>query len=612
VSDELLPLYNRELAFIRRQGAEFALANPRIAARLRLSAEGSDDPHVARMIEAFAYLNARTRHKIEDEFPEVTDAMLGVLYPHYLAPIPSMSVVEFLLDRAQGEMTTGYAIPRGSMLETEPINGAPCRFRTAYPVTVWPFEVAAAAVRPQPFVAPAAPFSAGSVAVIAIELASFSAKAQFGKLAPDRLRFFLHGQPQHVYPLYEMLFQNVVGVAVARSPGDPRAAFLTPGAIEPVGFNPEEGLLPNSPRQFGGYHRLTEFFTFPHKYLFFDVVGLRSAIAEDHPGRLFLYLFLDRSLAQVEQNVSAETFRLGATPVVNLFTLRAEPIKVTHRESEYRVVPDVRRPAAHEVYSIDRVTATSPQGDEMEYLPFYSFKHGTVGRGQQTFWHASRRQAGSSGGKTDPGTEVYVALVDLGFNPAAPAEWTLHVDAHCLNRDLPHRLPFGPDEPFLQLPEGGPIGRIRALLPFTPTYRPALRHGARWRLISHLCLNHLSISDEAEAADALKEILRLYDLADSPATRSIIDGVVQVASRRVTGRAGGGGPAGVCRGVQVRVKFDETRFEGQGLFLFASVLERFLALYTNVNSFSQLVAVAARGDREIKKWPPRAGDRPLL
>src|SRR5262249_11848255 len=136
MSDELLPYYNRELSFLRRLGAEFAQANPKIAGRLALGADSSEDPHVERLIEAVAYLHARVRHKLEDDFPEITDALLGVLYPHYQAPIPSMAIVQFDLDSGQNELTAGYPIPRQALLETEPVQGEPCRFRTCYPVTL--------------------------------------------------------------------------------------------------------------------------------------------------------------------------------------------------------------------------------------------------------------------------------------------------------------------------------------------------------------------------------------------------------------------------------------------------------------------------------------------
>jgi len=610
MSDELLPYYNRELAFIRRLGAEFAQANPKIAGRLRLGPDAAEDPHVERLIEAFAYLNARTRHKLEDDFPEITDALLGVLYPHYQAPIPAMAVVQFVLDRGQGELTTGYTIPRESAIETEPIDGDPCRFRTCYPTTLWQIELAAAQVAGQPFAAPSTPYTPGAVAVLRLQLNCFAKEMRFGQLSIDTLRFFLKGQSQHVFAIYEVIFNNVLGVALANSPGDREPVLLQPQCIQPVGFERHEGMLPYPTRSFPGYRLLSEFFAFPQKFLFFDLSRLNRKLLSKAGNKLEIYFYLDRSSVDLEQNVTEDMFQLGCTPMINLYRQRAEPIALTHTETEYRVVPDARRPLASEVYSIDRVTATSPDNQQLEYQPFYSFKHASDRSQQKAFWYATRRPAAA---EVDRGTEVYLSLVDLGFDSSVPADWTLDVETTCLNRDLPHRLPFGEGQPRLRLSKGAPLSRIECMTGRpTPTFRPALKHGAMWRLISHLSLNHLSLVDYEEGADALREILKLYDLADSAETRSVIDGIQSVRCRRVTGRAGGDAGGGFCRGIEVNLHFDEERFAGSGVYLFASVLERFFGLYCSVNSFSKLVATTNKREGELRRWTPRAGETVLL
>jgi len=523
--------------------------------------------------------------------------MLSVLYPHYLAPIPSLAIVQFVLDRSQGELTAGYGIPQETVLETEPIDGHPCRFRTCYPVTLWPVELREARLAARPFAAPVTPFSASAAAVLRIQLQCLSNDVTFAALTMDRLRCYLKGQSQHVYALYELLFNNVVGIALAASPQDPQPVLLGPESIEPVGFERDQGLLPYTPRTFVGYRLLTEYFSFPEKFLFFDLAGLGNGALARAGRTLDVYCYLNRSLPDLEQNVTADSFQLGCTPTINLYPQRAEPIALTHTESEYRVVPDARRPRSCEVYSIDRVTATSPADETLEFSPFYSVRHAVAGKPQRAFWHAVRRRASG----VDPGTEVYLSLLDLQFDPAAPADWTLDVQTTCLDRDLPHRLPFGEGGPRLRLPGGGP----------TRTLRPALRRGALWRLISHLSLNHLSLANGEEGADALREILKLYDFADSAQTRAMIDGILDVHSRRIVGRAGDG-RLGFCRGVEVTVHFDETRFAGSGVYLFACVLERFLGLYCSVNSFSRLVATTNKRQGELRRWAARAGETVLL
>ena len=611
MTEELLPYYNRELSFIRRLAAQFAEEHPKIAGRLRLGPESSEDPHVERLIEAFAYLTARIRHKLDDEFPEITESLLGVLYPHYQAPIPSMAIVQFELDPGQNELTTGHTVPAQTMLETEPIDGEPVRFRTCYPATLWPIEVRSAQLSRPPFQAPVTPHSSEAAAVLRLVLACRGKTMTFAALELDSLRFFLKGQAQHVYRLYELLFNNTLEVALASGPADPEPVLLDPSCLRQVGFDRDEGMLPYPARSFLGYRLLSEFFTFREKFLFVDLMLGRQVLARAG-NQLEVYLYLKKAEPDLEQNLSADTFRLGGAPVVNLYRRRAEPIQLTHTEFEYRVLADARRPQAHEVYSIEKVTATSSDGEQRTFLPFFSVKHAMDDRADPTFWSASRRPAEGTAGRVDHGTEVYLSLVDLGFQPSGPGDWVLDVETVCLNRDLPHRLPFGGDQPRLQFSEGGAmVSRISCLTAPTRTFRPALIKGSLWRLISHLTLNHLSLVDQGDKADALREILKLYDFADSAETRQIIDGILQVGSRRAVGRVRVDGAEAFCRGVEVTILFDENKYVGSGLFLFASVLEHFLALYCTMNSFSKLIAVTRGREGELRRWPPRMGEKVL-
>lgn len=612
MSAELLPYYNQELSFIRQLAGQFAEAHPKIANRLRLTRDTCDDPHVERLIEAFAYLTARIRHKLDDDFPELSEALLGVLYPHYVAPVPSMAVVQLELDPAQNKLLAGHTVPRHTQLESEPIAGEPCRFRTCYPVTLWPVEVKAAALLKPPFAVPATPRSWQAASVLRLVLRCRDAGVTFASLARPDWRFFLKGQPQYVFRLYEMLFNNVLEVALARAPDDPAPVLLSRDHIRPVGFGREEGMLPYTARSMPGYRLLTEFFAFPEKFLFFELAGLGPQALAGIGNQLEIYFYLNQTSAELERNTSTDTFRLGCTPVVNLYTQAAEPISLAQTEFSYRIVPDARRPLAHEVYAVERVVATSPDDERVEFQPFFAIRHASAHRAYPTFWYASRRPAESGADVADHGTEVYLSLVDLGFNPSAPGDLTVEVETTCLNRDLPHRLPFGGDQPHLQMSTGGAlVSRIRCLTPPTPTLRPALRRGTLWRLVSHLALNHLSLVDEDDRAHALREILRLYDFAETDESRKMIDGVLSVRHRRVAGRVGNALEGGVVRGVEVTVQFDEDGFTGGGLYLFAAVLERFFGHYCGMNSFTRFSAVTRQREGVLCRWPPRTGERVL-
>jgi type VI secretion system protein ImpG len=602
--DDLLTYYERELTFLRQLGADFATKYPKIASRLLLEADKCEDPHVERLLQGVAFLAARVHHKIDDEFPELTDSLLTVLYPHFLAPIPSMAIVQFVPASGQGKVTMPFRIPRGSTVFSQPVGGTPCRFRTAYPVTLWPVEVVSAQLDS----ADRLGASAKAAAVLRIGLRCVGGTT-FSELAPDHLRFFLHGEATLAHALYELIFNACVEVQF-RTPRDrrgPAPVVLSPRAVRPVGFAPDEGMLPYPPRSFLGYRLLQEYFALPEKFLFLDVTQLERAAAAGFGSDLELMIFLDR-MPRLEQAITPSAFRLGCSPVVNLFDQVAEPIRLSQAQTEYRVVPDVRRQETTEVYTVDSVLSSSPTNSEtVEFQPFYSFKHAIDRDRHRAFWYGARRPSPRKG---DTGTEVHLSLVDLNFQPTVPAVETLLINATCTNRDLPGKLPFGGDRGDFELEGAAPLARIRCLTKPTATMRPPLRRGAQWRLISHLSLNYLSIAEGGR--EALREILALYDVSDSAVVRQQIAGITDVKSRRVVARPASMPWNGFCRGVEVTITFDEDKYVGSGVFLFASVLETFLGLYVSLNSFTQLIARSEQRREPLKRWPPRAGEQILL
>jgi type VI secretion system protein ImpG len=617
MSRELHGYYERELIFIRQLAQEFARQYPAAAGRLLLEPNRSVDPHVERMIEAFALIAGRIQHKLDDEFPELTSALLGVLYPHYLAPIPSLALVQFDLDYDRSPLPEGFTIARGSRLRTPPVADVSCRFRTAYPVTLWPVALTSARFLAPPF-PPGIDPPPGTAAALRLRLECRSGLS-FAEVALDRLRFFLSGEAQTTATLYETLFNNVNSVALRPAGGSDREpAWLEPReSLAQVGFERDEGLLPYTERSFLGYRLLTEFFAFPAKFLFVDLKGLARACEPRFGKALEVVLYLNRTAPALEQAVNSDTFRLGCTPVVNLFEQTAEPIPVSQARHEYRVVPDVASPLGMEVYSVDSVVGVDPTTRATtEYDTFYSFRHGVSRDDRRAFWCASRRPATREG---DHGTDVFLSLVDLNFDPALPAESTLVVRTTCTNRELPARLRQYGDRLTFTPEMAAPLTGVRCLRLPTAPVRPPTRRGAYWRLLSHLNLNHLSLIDPGEGREALQEILRLYDFFDpdvndaaADVTRQIIDGITDVSARRAINWIDSPEASGFCRGVEVTVEFDEVNYVGTGVFLFASVLERFLGLYVSVNAFCQLVARLKTGKGVLKRWPPRAGEHRVL
>lgn len=615
MNDPLFPYYEGELLFIRELAKEFAARYPAAAGRLLLEPGRSADPHVERLIEAFALLTGRVRAKLDDEFPELTDALLQVLYPHYLAPIPSMALVQFDLDQGRVKPLNGHFIPAGSMLQTARVGDLPCKFCTCYPVTLWPIAVAEAKLLPPPWPAGiAAPNQA--VAVLRIRLET-PPDVPISKLGLQRLRFHLHGDAAMVAALYDLIFNHCVLVS-ARFPDVPSTPTQTWRPEEnlfPVGFERDEGLLPYPPQSHRGYRLLSEYFAFPEKFLFVDLGGWERLRSVGSGRQVEFLLFFNRSLTRLEQVLDASMLRLGCTPVVNLFEHTAEPIPLTHLKPEYKIVPDVAQPMGYEVYAIRSVVAASPEGDR-EYQPFYSFRHGGSRQQRSTFYYPIRR---ASLREADRGSDVYLALVDSEFRPTQAADNVLVVRALCSNRDLPLKLPRVGDEVRFEPTFAAPVHRIRCLRNPSAPLRPPLRRGAIWRLISHLNLNYLSLSHDGEGLAAFQELLRLYDYSDPQfdsqlalVNRQMIDGIVGLTSRRVTRRIPGGDASGIARGLEITLVLDEEKYVRSSMHLFAAVLERFFGLYVTLNSFTQLVVRTRQGETVIKRWPPRAGERPLL
>ena len=611
--DDLLYYYERELSFLRRAGAEFAERYPKVAGRLLLEPNKTDDPHVERMLEAFALLAARVHLKLDDDFPEVSEALLNVVYPHYVRPIPSMSLVEFQLDPEQGKLSTGLRIPKDALLHSRAVNGVPCKFRTCYDTTLWPVTVGGAQwLTPDRLRPPVK--AADAVAALRLDLRCLP-DVRFDTLELDTLRLFLDGDAALVYALYELLSNNCARVLLRETgvKGTPRTITLPPTALRPVGFAPDEGMLPYPRRSFLGYRLLQEYFTFPEKFLFFDLDGFAEARAAGFGESLEVVVLVTpferperRQL--LEAGVGERTVRLGCAPIVNLFPQTSEPILLTQRRHEYPVVPDARRRLTTETYSVDEVVGVSPGADKpLRFEPFYSYRHGGDRSTRKLFWQASRR---TSGWRTDGASEVWLAFTDLTGRAAYPELDAITARLTCFNGDLPSRLPFGSDDGDFQLVGGGPIRRIVTRVKPTPALQPPLGRPQLWRLISQLSLNYLSLTEEG--VDALREILRLHNFGESGAGERQIAGLAAVRSEPAYARVAGEHGIGFARGRRVEVELDEEQFAGGGAFLVAAVLERFLGLYASVNSFSTLVARTRQRRQPMRQWAPRAGWRALL
>jgi type VI secretion system protein ImpG len=614
VQDDLLLYYENELTYLRKLGAEFALRYPKVASRLQLEASKTEDPHVERLLEGFAFLAARIHRRLDDDFPEISETLLEMLHPQLVRPVPSMCIVDMPLDPAQGGLPEGYHVPRGSKLNSRPVSGVPCSFRTVYDTTLWPITVTSAQWTTPDRVGGS---SRGREAVgaIKLEIRAFEG-VKLQDLNIDALRLHLAGDANVTDTLYELLVNNIAEVTV-RNPERPTQSPVLLGTtcVQPLGFAEDQLMLPYPTRTFVGYSLLLELFAFPEKFHFVDVAGFGAALkslgATSRVELTFMITSFERAERRqaLELGLNARTFRTAATPAVNLFEQIAEPILLTERTFGHLVVADVRRRLEVEVWSVDSVKLIENEArTTRDVSPLYSHSHNVGDAANDVFWHTTRR---ASGWRTDVGTDLHLAFTDLSGELRVPDVDVASLQVTCFNGDLPSRLPFGIEERGdFELVGGGPIQRIMCVVNPTRTIQPPLGKPLLWRMISSLSLNHLSLADGTP--NAMQELLRLHNVGNGLSAERRIDGLVGVRGSPAFARVATQHGVAFARGRRIDLEFDEEQFSGGGMFLLASVLERFLALYTTMNSFTQVAAKSRQRRRPVAEWAPRAGWRALL
>lgn len=609
--EDLLPFYERELAFLRQHSRQFAERYPKLAAQLLLSGEGCDDPHVERMIQSFALLTARVSKKLEDSYPQFTEALLHVLYPHYLRPFPSCSIARF--EHGGGELSAIARIPRGTELYSRPIKGAVCKFRTAWELVLVPVAIGDLAFDPIATAPGEVRLPIGCHALLSFSLSLQGAgqEAGIGKLG--KLRVYIDAEPSVASALRDALFLRALKVYAVGEDGHWRV--VREGLIGEVGFAENEALIDMPATSHAAYRYLTEYFCFPEKFNFFDIDTASIPPSLQGERRLTLHVALgdlraDSDASRLLQTLTPQNLRLGCVPVVNLFAQRGDPIRITHRQVSYPVVADSRRAYAYDIYSIDAVRRVrqTAQGEAItEFRPFFSLRHGETPERNGYYWYAQRDPLLA---ETSPGYETSLSLVDADFDPVQPKTDVLSLQLTCTNRDLPTLMAVGLPSGDLFLEGGSSVRAIRLLRKPSQPCRFDHRRDGLWRIISHLSLNHLSLTGSGLAA--FQEMLALYDLPRTAASRRQIEGILDITQKDRTIWMSGQPFACFLRGVEVRLSIDESSFVGSGLDVFVRCIDRFLGLYVSLNSFVQLVVVSNRTGEELIRCAPRNGDSILL
>lgn len=599
VSEKFLNYYHRELSYLRNAGQLFAAEHPKIARRLQLSQNESPDPHIERLLESFAFLTAQLSQEIDDRLPQIAAALLGVLYPHLVNPIPSMTIAQFIVDPAKGKLTTGFDIARHTPVFSYAEEGVACRFNTCYPVTLWPIEVVDV------------DFIQGDEYAVRQGIKTkkwymrLRLKAQglnFSQLELKKLRFHLSCDSALAFTIYECLFAQS-SHQILQSVDGHTADILAGDALTQVGFGLDEMILPSPDHSHPSYQLLHEYFHFPEKFLFFDINNLKLDGGETAD----ILIGIDNHEVVGKIDLNPSFFKLGCTPIVNLFSKITDPLRLDHRHFEYRLVPDQRRERTTEVYSIQRVASTIDEiSSTVVFTPYFSFSHEDQSQNDSTYW-LSRRVSAQK--RDIPGTDVVLSFVDLDFNPKLPVQQTVFAHTLCTNRFLAEQIPSGGA---LQLEDRAPVSSIVCLNKPTPQIYSPSDGETLWRLISQLSINHLSLTAGTASVKALKETLRLYSRTTQNYDHAEIESILTLATSPITRRIGGEPWRGFVNGLHVTMTVNERAYTGVSVLLLASVLRHFFTLQVSMNSFIELQLNSIQRNGEWMKWQPLRGDQIIL
>jgi len=621
----LLRLYSDELTHLRERGAEFAREFPKIAARLSMDGVEVTDPYVERLLEGFAFLAARIQLKLDAEYPRLVQHLLEAVYPNFLAPIPSMMVVQLVPDANDPNLVHGTRVRRGSSVRSELPRGQNtlCEFRTAHEVTLWPIEIASAqyfSVAPD---VPLARLPGGNRARGGLRLRLRAlGGASLRELAIDRLPIHLAGADGVAYRLHELALGACIGSWVRPGKADaPASGWRGANSIAPLGYAEDEALLPVTQRGFSGYRLLQEYAALPQRFLAFSIGELAARLARVDGAEAEIVLLFSRADAALESLVDAASLALFCTPAINLFHKRLDRIALTPANWEHHAVPDRTRPMDFEVHSIEGVTGFGTGSvAEQQFLPMYANLH-TESRSHGAYYTVRREprvlsapQKAHGPRSSYVGQEVFLALVDAHQAPYREDLRQIAISALCTNRDLPNLLPAGTagSAGGWSLDAAGAIAQVRCIA--GPT-RPQMRHAEGdigWSLVSQLSLNYLSIAgDEPErAAAALRGMLALYGPSGDTGWAKQLDGLTALQARQVVRRLPMSGPLTFGTGIEVTASLDDMAFQGGSAFLLGCLLERFFARHVALNTFSETVLrTSARG--EVMRWPARLGDQAL-
>jgi len=576
----LIDYYQQELAKLRDLAVTYAASHPELSTMISGQLA---DPGVERLFEGVAFLNANLRQKLDDDFPEVIHELTEALHPWDLRPIPATTIVAF---SPSPQLMQPLQISAGAEVASIPVQGTKCRFRTCFDVTVHPLTLLGAS-----FTQPSgrAPSIRLQCELNGLGLSGWKAKS---------LRFFLGDDSPAACDLYLLLMRYLKRIVIT-SHDNGAAIELPAGCLRPVGFAADESMLTKETGFHSGHLLLQEYFLFQDKFLFMDLSGLDACRTLGDGSRFEINFELSACPLVVPQ-INEKSFVLFASPVINLFEHQAKPISFTSELQRQVIRPVGEQPSHYQLYSVDQVEGLAKRNSAKIT---YNVQNPLLQHTKDSHvCHISRSKSPSGDG-------FDTSLSIPPHNNGTTASRTkLNINLTCTNGTLPEQLNIGDVCTAIKgAPESVTPNNITVV---TAATFPDNQQNRQWRLISGFSMNSLSL----KGVDNFRSILRLFihancrDLTFVEANKKRIDGIIKIEAaptdRLMKSR--------MIRGYEVRLKLNGDRYSGPGdLYLFSSVLERFMGGYVTQNCFIRLV-VEEVGKGYRLEWPARMGDRCVL
>jgi type VI secretion system protein ImpG len=636
---EFAERYMQELRYITASFGEFAQGHPKIAARLGAQAGEVGDRYVERLLQAAAFVNARTCLHV-DRWPiEIPLRVLEGVNPNFAAPQPSMGVVRFHADALAAHSPQGLVLPRGTTLTMGEAGGRAtiCEFLTSQPVRIWPLGIDHLRFTGIP---PDIPNLRRYVhdsddmtcvrGALRLRLATLNGTPLAHLDGLDRLPFYLCGEEALASRLFELIHTSVTGIVMG-VPGEFETGDLygaqAPGMpgirVEYEGLEPHESLLRPVQPKFHGQMQVHEHFALPSRFWFFTLTGLAAGLKTIGGPAVEIVLLLNREVAALDQQVHASQLALFCTPVTNFFPVTTARLGINPQDAEHRLTPLVDKLDDCGVHSVDFVVGqVDEHSEQIPFQPLDAALSNDTRRNPRYF--SLRRElvlSGDNERRYDTRqefvrTHTWLKLLGPTREPDDSDIHHLTLHAWLTNGDLPCVLPRNGvnDLVVKDAKSVASVGFVRG--PSAP--RPPLAHGASgdaaWELVRQLHLELAVFDDEfheRNPGEGLRLMLRPYLGAGKPPMARFLDSLTGASVKPVYDMHRHGNEVMPMRGLAVTLTFDEAVLDGWSPFTFALALERYVARHVSQHSFTR-TTLCTKQRGVVFTWPTREGTRGVL